>query len=118
MRWPYNHHKESWKMKFLFAGIMCLAVSAASAEWISVPSAPFFSGKVEDGSRAAPGTSWFACTFTNKAEIVSAKWTVAGLGVFDARRGCGACDGARGGSVKGISRRILCNTKDLMSFLQ
>ena len=72
------------KMKFLFAGITCLAVSAAFAEWISVPSAPFFSGKVENGSRAAPGTSWFACTFTNKAEIVSAKWTVAGLGVFDA----------------------------------
>ena len=71
------------KIKVLAAGIVCLASSIVSAEWISVPSAPFFSGSVRDGSRAASGTSWFACTFTNSAEIVSAKWTVAGLGVFD-----------------------------------
>ena len=52
-------------------------------EWISVPDAPVYIGPVRDGSRAADGTSWFARTFTNAAEVVSAKWTVSGLGVFD-----------------------------------
>ena len=38
---------------------------------------------VKVDSRAADGTSWFARTFTNAADVASAKWTVAGLGVFD-----------------------------------
>nr|MCR5750853.1 hypothetical protein [Kiritimatiellia bacterium] len=73
---------------------LCSFVVAASAaalsasagiggEWISVPDAPVYIGPVRDGSRAADGTSWFARTFTNSADIVSAKWTVAGLGVFE-----------------------------------
>ena len=71
----------------------CLAVvsfiaSATAAfgfggEWISVPDAPVYIGPVRDGSRAADGTSWFARTFTNAAEVASAKWTASGLGVFD-----------------------------------
>ncbi len=54
-----------------------------SAKWISVPDAPVFDGVVELDSRAADGTSWFARTFTNAGEVVSAKWTVSGLGVFE-----------------------------------
>ena len=54
-----------------------------ACDWISVPGAPVFDGKVEDGSRAADGTSWFATCVTNEAEVVSASWRVAGLGVFD-----------------------------------
>jgi len=60
-----------------------LDASAGECEWISVPSAPVFDGIVENGSRAADGTSWFARAFTNSGEVVSAKWTVSGLGVFD-----------------------------------
>jgi alpha-L-rhamnosidase len=73
---------------------MMTAVFLSAALWISVPDAPVFEGKVcstpmidettfGDASRAAPGTSWFARSFTNSAKIVSAKWTVSGLGVFD-----------------------------------
>ena len=68
-----------------------LSLSAGSsllaAEWISVPDAPVFDGIVQESAealdRAADGTSWFASTFTNGSEIVSARWTVAGLGVFE-----------------------------------
>jgi len=69
------------------AVVSCIASSAAAlgarGEWISVPDAPVYIGPVRDGSRAADGTSWFARTFTNAAEVVSAKWTVSGLGVFE-----------------------------------
>jgi len=73
--------------------VVCLAVvsfiaSSAAAlgaggEWISVPDAPVYIGPVRDGSRAADGTSWFARTFTNAAEVASARLTVSGLGVFE-----------------------------------
>ena len=53
------------------------------SEWISAKDAPVFDGKVVDGSRAADGTSWFVFTLTNSAEVVSAKWMTAGLGVYD-----------------------------------
>ncbi len=72
--------------------VACIGLAAAlqsvaaadwsKSEWISVREAP-----VHDGSRselAAPGTSWFARSFVNAGEIASAKWTVAGLGVFEA----------------------------------
>ena len=65
-----------------------------AAVWISVPDAPVFEGLAVDppmvngvageAVHAAPGTSWFARSFTNSSDIVSAKWTVAGLGVFEA----------------------------------
>ena len=59
------------------------AALGAGGEWISVPDAPVYIGPVRDGSRAADGTSWFARTFTNAAEVASARWTVSGLGVFE-----------------------------------
>ena len=65
------------------AALIVNSASGGQCEWISVPSAPVFTNIVNDGSRAADGTSWFVRTFTNAGEIVSAKWTVAGLGVFD-----------------------------------
>jgi len=51
--------------------------------WISVPSAGVYRGPVDSGTRAADGTSWFVRRFRNEGEIRSAKWTVAGLGVFE-----------------------------------
>ena len=64
-----------------------LPAALPAAEWISVPDAPVFDKVVkkgaDNGDRAADGTSWFACTFTNKAQIAGAKWTVSGLGVFE-----------------------------------
>ena len=58
-------------------------VGGAGAKWLSVPEAPVYRGKVAYNTRAADGTSWFARTFTNAAQVVRARWTVAGLGVFD-----------------------------------
>ncbi|MGN0832512.1 MAG: family 78 glycoside hydrolase catalytic domain [Kiritimatiellia bacterium] len=58
-------------------------IGGAAVKWLSVPEAPVFDGKVAWSSRAADGTSWFARTFTNSAAVVRARWTVAGLGVFD-----------------------------------
>ena len=71
--------------------VLCFAVSAiisgsalgGGCEWISVPSATVFTNAVRNGFRATDGTSWFARTFTNSGAVVSAKWTVSGLGVFD-----------------------------------
>ena len=55
-----------------------------TAAWLSVPSASVASEADRAAQRAADGTSWFAATVTNEAEVASAKWTVAGLGVFEA----------------------------------
>ena len=57
--------------------------SPTVSEWISVKDAPVFADKVRDGARAAEGTSWFYCAVTNADKVVSAKWTVSGLGVFE-----------------------------------
>ena len=65
------------------AGAGAFEPAWTASEWISVPSAPVFDGEVKDGSRAADGTSWFAARVTNEAEVVTARWRVAGLGVFD-----------------------------------
>lgn len=62
-------------MKFSF---LLLAV-----QWLSVPSAPVATESDKAAQRAADGTSWFATTVTNAADVVSARWTVAGLGVFE-----------------------------------
>ena len=75
--------KDALKMAVGIAQMALLPAVSYGAEWISVPSAPVYIGPVRDGSRAADGTSWFARTFTNAAEVVSAKWRVSGLGVFD-----------------------------------
>ena len=70
----------------VFAATVAMAsvgIGDAGVEWLSVPEAPVFRGKVAYNTRAADGTSWFARTFTNAAQVVRARWTVAGLGVFD-----------------------------------
>ena len=57
---------------------------AVGAVWLSVPSAPVVdAAKADQLQRAADGTSWFATTVTNVAEIASARWTTAGLGVYE-----------------------------------
>ena len=79
-----------------FAAAAVAAVSAGGAcvgaldaekwscsEWISAKDAPVFDGKVVDGLRAADGTSWFLFTLTNAAEVASARWMTAGLGVYE-----------------------------------
>ena len=63
---------------------LAIRFTVIAAAWLSVPEAPVYVGPVGEDTRAADGTSWFACTFTNAGEIASAKWTVAGLGVFEA----------------------------------
>ena len=70
----------------LCSSLVGCALSAVAAEgvWISVPEAPVYDGVVTVKTRAADGTSWFTRSFTNDNEIVSAKWTVSGLGVFEA----------------------------------
>ena len=62
-----------------FAPLVCLAETV----WLSVPEAPVCEEVIQDGFRAADGTSWFAASRRNAAEVRSAKWTVSGLGVFD-----------------------------------
>lgn len=53
------------------------------AQWISAVNAPVVTGKVVDGTRAADGASWFVSTVKNEKKVVSAKWMVTSLGVFD-----------------------------------
>ena len=79
-----NITKGKNEMRIICGTILAAAMAANGAEWISVSDAPVYRGAVKDGSRAADGTSWFARSFTNAGEVVSAKWTVSGLGVFEA----------------------------------
>ncbi len=60
-----------------------VAFSPEASEWLSVKDAPFFTEKVRDGARAADGTSWFYRSVTNEEKLVSARWTVSGLGVCE-----------------------------------
>ena len=53
------------------------------AVWLSAADAPVFDGAVRTDSRAADGTSWFVSELVNEGEIRSAKWTTAGLGVYE-----------------------------------
>ena len=53
------------------------------SEWISVKDMPVVTGRVNDGSRAADGASWFSTSIKNGKKIASARWMTAGLGVFD-----------------------------------
>ena len=64
------------------SGLVCEDEPSETA-WLSVPEAPVFEGVADEGVRAADGTSWFVTCRTNVDEVVRAKWTVAGLGVFD-----------------------------------
>ena len=53
------------------------------SEWISVADAPVFAGQVNDGARAADGTSWFVREIENEGEVKSAVWMTTGLGVYE-----------------------------------
>ncbi len=64
----------------LATGVVCAGVLDKS-EWISVVGAPEYDRKTSH--LAAPGTSWFSRSFTNTNDILWARWTVSGLGVFD-----------------------------------
>lgn len=57
----------------------------ARGEWISVKDAPVAGGsqQAHGKARAADGTSWFVSKPVNRGEVVSARWMVSGLGVFD-----------------------------------
>lgn len=57
--------------------------SWAVSEWISVVDAPVVSGPVMDGERAADGASWFLSTVRNSGKVVSAKWMISGLGIYE-----------------------------------
>ena len=59
------------------------AKSWSCSQWISAKDAPVFDGAVVDGGRAADGTSWFVRSVVNAADLVSAKWMTAGLGVYE-----------------------------------
>ena len=56
----------------------------ATSAWISAKDAPVVTGTVQDGTRAADGASWFACTIKNgPKKVVAARWMTSGLGVYD-----------------------------------
>ena len=54
-----------------------------SSSWISVVDAPVVTGIVRDGVRAADGANWFLSTVANGGKVISAKWMVTSLGVFE-----------------------------------
>ena len=53
------------------------------SQWISVVDAPIAKGPKLDGSKSAPGSSWFLSTVTNEKKVTKAVWMTAGLGVYD-----------------------------------
>ena len=54
-----------------------------SSEWISAADAPVVEGIIEKGNyAAASGASWFVAKPENAARVVSAKWMITSLGVF------------------------------------
>ena len=55
-----------------------------ASEWISAKDATVAGGREQKRSQAAEGTSWFARVLTNEQDVVSAKWMIASLGVFEA----------------------------------
>ena len=55
-----------------------------SSEWISAKDAPVAGAADRKLGRAAPGTSWFVRELENESDVVSAKWMIASLGVFEA----------------------------------
>ena len=53
------------------------------SQWLSAKDAPVYDGAVADGSKAAPGTSWFVGKIANAGEVKSVRWMTAGLGVYE-----------------------------------
>ena len=54
----------------------------AMSKWISVADAPTVTGRVNEESRAADGSSWFVCTLNNSKKVIRAKWMTTALGVY------------------------------------
>ena len=54
-----------------------------SSQWISVADAPVVTGNIDDSTRAADGSNWFALSMTNEKAIKSAVWMTTALGVFE-----------------------------------
>ena len=54
-----------------------------NSQWISAADAPVVTGRVDDGARAADGSSWFVSTVVNPKKVMKAVWMTAGLGVYD-----------------------------------
>ena len=73
----------------VFAAAAHAADAAPSARgwdgsaWLSVPDAPVVDGVIHEDEPAAPGTSWFVRELVNEGEVASARWTTAGLGVYE-----------------------------------
>ena len=55
----------------------------SQSAWISAADAPVVTGRVNDGTRAADGASWFVATVKNDKKVTSARWMTSGLGVYD-----------------------------------
>ena len=54
-----------------------------TSTWISAANAPVVTGRINDGSCAAPGASWFTTTIKNEQKVTAARWMTAGLGTYD-----------------------------------
>ena len=53
------------------------------SEWIAAADAKIATDAVRKSNRAADGTSWFVRELSNDGEVKYAKWTTAGLGVYE-----------------------------------
>ena len=67
-------------------GARCEAVDDSSWElskWLSAVDSQVETNLTDEGSLAAPGTSWFVCEFVNEKAVKSVRWMTAGLGVYE-----------------------------------
>ena len=51
--------------------------------WISAADAQVVTGKVQDGTRAADGASWFVSKVNNAKKVKKAVWMTSGLGTYE-----------------------------------
>lgn len=51
--------------------------------WLSAVDAPIVTGVVNDGTRAADGSSWFATKFSNSKKVKQVRWMTTGLGIYE-----------------------------------
>ena len=51
--------------------------------WLSAVDAPVVTGVVNDGTRAADGSSWFATKFSNSKKVKQVRWMTTGLGIYE-----------------------------------
>lgn len=67
----------------LTAVVAAFGLAAGAAEWISAVDAPVADAALKKTCRAPDGTSWFAASVRNRADVRRAVWRVTALGVFD-----------------------------------